>query len=51
MRQVITHTVQTLFKLGFQNSIFQILKVRILGGGFANVADFLKLMELGTKRI
>ena len=41
--QTITHTVQTPFKLSFPNSIFQILKVRIIVGGFTNVTDFLKI--------
>ena len=38
--QTITHTVQAPFKLSFPNSIFQILKVRIIVGGFTNVTDF-----------
>lgn len=44
--QAITHTIQTPFKPSFPNSIFQILKVRILVDGFTDVIDFLKLMEL-----
>ena len=48
--QTITHMVQTTFKPGFPNSIFQILKVRILVDGFTNVINFLKLMESRIRR-
>ena len=48
--QAITYMVQTSFKPGSPNSIFQILKVGILVGEFTNVIYILKLMELGTKR-
>ena len=38
------------FQIQLSKLIFQILKVGILEGGFTNVIDFLKLMELGIMR-
>ena len=38
------------FQIQLSKLIFQILKVEILVGGFTNVIDFLKLMELGITR-